>query len=45
VPVTVAAVRACLEAVLPCGIVLRVPEGTAPQTLRDVLTALEGAAC
>ncbi len=45
VPVTVVAVDVCLEVVLPSGIVLRVPEGITPQTLRDVLAALEPAAC
>lgn len=45
VPVTVAAALTCVEIALPNGIVLRVPEGTALQTLRDVLAALEPAAC
>jgi hypothetical protein len=31
--------------VLPDGVVLRVPEGVAPQTLRDVLAALEPGPC
>src|SRR5574341_1173944 len=44
-PLHVAAPRACLEIVLPCGTLLRVPDGTAPQTLRDVLGALEPPAC
>ncbi len=45
VPVTVAASRPCVEVLLPDGTVLRVPEGVTPQTLRDVLAALEPAAC
>lgn len=45
VPLSVAASPACVEVVLPDGVVLRVPEGTAPQLLRDVLAALEPAAC
>lgn len=45
VPVSVAAAQACVEVVLPCGTLLRVPEGTTPETLRDVLAALEAAAC
>lgn len=44
-PLHVAAPRACLEIILPCGTLLRVPDGTAPQTLRDVLVALEPPAC
>lgn len=45
VPVTVAASLTCLEVVLPSGTVLRVPEGTTPQSLRDVLAALEPEPC
>ncbi len=45
VPVSVAAADACLEVVLSSGTVLRVPEGTAIQTLRDVLAALEPERC
>lgn len=45
VPVSVAAAPACVEVVLPDGVVLRVPEGVAPQTLRDVLAALEPGPC
>ena len=45
VPVSVATAPACVEVVLPDGVVLRVPEGVAPQTLRDVLAALEPGRC
>lgn len=45
VQLSVAASPACVEVVLPGGAVLRVPEGTTPQTLRDVLAALELPAC
>jgi hypothetical protein len=45
VPLSIAASPACVEVVLPEGIVLRVPEGVAPQTLRDVLAALEPGRC
>jgi hypothetical protein len=34
-----------VEVVLPDGVVLRVPEGIAPQTLRDVLAVLEPSEC
>lgn len=34
-----------VEIVLPDGILLRVPDGMAPQTLRDVLAALEPDRC
>lgn len=45
VPVSVAASPECVEVVLSGGVVLRVPEGTAIQTLRDVLAALEPERC
>jgi transposase-like protein len=45
VSVSVSALPACVEVVLPDGVVLRVPEGVAPQTLRDVLAALEPGPC
>src|SRR5690606_20647366 len=45
VPVSVSMAAACVEVVLPDGVVLRVPEGVAPQTLRGVLAALEPGPC
>lgn len=52
-PVTIAptltgwnpAARSCVEIVLAGGILLRVPDGITPQTLHDVLAALEPDRC